>query len=204
MKLHLVLLAAGQSKRFKAIKQLASVHGKPLINHTLDNYQQDGKLLRGINKLSLVLGANAQKIRPVLPSDLAIFYAADWQQGMGSSIAFAVSQLGSDVSHVCIALADQLALTRQDMQLLLDKSTEQPEKIIAAYYQDSVGAPAIFPRRYFPELESLVGDKGAKVILQRHPESLVPLALPHARIDIDTADDLQSWLRSNSPLSTML
>jgi molybdenum cofactor cytidylyltransferase len=194
MNTQVVLLAAGQSSRFKGIKQLASVEGKALINATLYNYLTEGELIYGINKLNVVLGANAEKIRPILPSNVEISTAVDWQQGMGSSISFAISQLTTDVSHIMIALADQIALKTQDIRLLLNKSADVPDKIVAAYYYDDVGAPAIFPRQYFAELENLVGDKGAKVVLQRHRDNLVQVSIPSAAVDIDTVDDLDSWL----------
>ena len=193
-----MLLAAGQGSRFNGIKQLACVAGKTLINSTLDKYFIDTKLLQGINKLTVILGAHAEKIRPVLPSQVDVSIATDWQQGMGRSIGFAVSQISRDVTHIMIALGDQIAIETQDVRLLLAQSADLPDKIIAASYLEKIGAPAIFPRRYFPELECLVGDKGARVLLQRHRENVVQMPMPRAAIDIDTGDDLVAWLRGKA------
>ena len=53
-----------------------------------------------------------------------------------------------------------------------------------------VGAPAIFPRWCFGDLQQLQGDRGARAVLQRHMERVIRVTMPSAAIDIDTPEDL--------------
>ena len=195
MKTHALLLAAGQSKRFVGIKQLAQISGQSMINFCLNNYKLNKQLLPELDQLTVVLGANADVIQKQLASNINTFKVSDWQQGMGRSISVAISQLDADVSHVLIGLADQVAVTSEKFRLLLNKSINQPDKIITAYYQQKMAVPVIFPHQYFTQLMALSGDVGAKKILLAHIDQTIKIAMPEAAIDIDSKDDLNKWLK---------
>ena len=62
------MLAAGQSKRFNGIKQLADIQGQPMICHCLSHYRQGDKWINGITNGYVVLGSNAEIISQVLPN----------------------------------------------------------------------------------------------------------------------------------------
>ena len=197
MKTHAFLLAAGQSKRFVGIKQLAQISGQSMINFCLNNYMLNRGLLPELDQLTVVLGANADVIQKQLASKINTLKVSDWQQGMGRSISVAISQLDADVSHVLIGLADQVAVTSEKFRLLLNKSINQPDKIITAFYQQKIAVPVIFPRQYFTQLMALSGDVGAKKILLAHIDQTIKIAMPEAAIDIDSKDDLKKWLKNS-------
>jgi molybdenum cofactor cytidylyltransferase len=48
----------------------------------------------------------------------------------------------------------------------------------------------IFPRRYFPELLSVDGDRGAKSVLDANSDQVLAVNFEAASIDIDHPDDL--------------
>ena len=62
--------------------------------------------------------------------------------------------------------------------------------IVASYYENTLGVPALFPRDYFHELRKLSGDTGAKSLLGKYPSQVTRLDCPEASADIDTALDL--------------
>lgn len=181
-----VLLAAGASRRFGAVKQLAEINGQTLISMALDNCR-----LPDIAEIRVVLGANAEKIAPRLPDDVIPLVAPEWLKGMGHSLGFAVRRLPDDVSHVLIVLVDQVAIKAEDIGKLLSASRQSPQQIVAAYYDGDSGAPAIFPREYFSQLCALEGDRGAKKVLKANALGLITVDMPSAAIDIDTPQDLQ-------------
>jgi molybdenum cofactor cytidylyltransferase len=189
MGLSCILLAAGQSKRFGAIKQLTKVNGTELINATLRNY-----LIPEIDEILVILGASGDKIAPILSGDVKTCIAPNWQLGMGHSLAFGVSQLSHRVSHVLLGLADQPAISSTALRALIACSANNPEKIVASAFNHLLGAPAIFPASYFVQLAALCGDRGAKMIIQQHIEQVVSVAIPEAQWDIDTQIDLDRWL----------
>ena len=58
--------------------------------------------------------------------------------------------------------------------------------VASRYASGAVGVPALFARRYFPELIRLAGDRGARALFARHREHLVTVAFPDGDLDIDT------------------
>lgn len=189
MKLSCLLLAAGQSRRFGAIKQLARINDQLLINATLDNY-----VIPEIDELLLILGANADKIEPVLPRHISTFVSIKWQGGMGNSLADAMTQVSDNATHVLVGLADQPGISKAAIESLIVRSRLEPDKIVASTFAEVVGAPAIFPQQFFCELAVLNGDKGAKLIIQQHFAQVVTVEIPAAQWDIDTQEDLDTWL----------
>jgi molybdenum cofactor cytidylyltransferase len=91
-----------------------------------------------------------------------------------------------------MVLADQAAVTAQDLQRLVSAWKRQPEYVAAALYSGYTGVPAIFPRARFAELSELRGDVGARMLLQRNPDRVVRVPMDRAALDIDTPEDLRS------------
>ncbi|MEP1382557.1 MAG: nucleotidyltransferase family protein [Paraglaciecola sp.] len=190
MKTELLLLAAGKSRRFAGIKQLADINGQAMVCHCLSAYQQDGKWLEGMTNGTVVIGANASVVSEVLPSTVHSYIAQSWEQGMGHSLAESIGVLSRSTTHVLVGLADQIAISSQAIKALLEASKRHPQKIIAAEYQDKAGVPAIFPKAFFSQLSMLKGDKGARDILQNNNGNVIKVTMSEAAIDIDTQDDL--------------
>ena len=89
-----------------------------------------------------------------------------------------------------ITLADQVAVTADDLRQLVSRWEQHPDRIVAAQYDDTIGVPAIFPADLFRELAELQGDRGARVLLSRYPERVIGVPMPSAAQDIDTPGDL--------------
>ncbi|MFT2091179.1 nucleotidyltransferase family protein [Paraglaciecola sp. 2405UD69-4] len=194
MKIELLLLAAGQSKRFSGIKQLADIYGHAMVCHSLLSYQQQGQWLDGIDNTVVVLGANAHAIKKTLADKVTTHIVKSWAQGMGSSLSESMEVLSPETTHLMVGLADQVAIKPESIKAFVAQSFQYPHKIIAAQYQGKVGAPAIFPKSYFPLLRQLQGDRGAKSILLNNLEQIIKVAMPSASIDIDTQADLLEFL----------
>ena len=192
--LEVVILAAGKSQRFGGIKQLAMVNDRSMLEHCIAQYFCDDKLLAGIAKMTVVLGANEARIRQTNLHKVNLFSSPNWQSGMGASLADFVKQLPQSTSHLLVGLADQIALRPADLTALLRSSEQFPDAIVCAQYADVRGVPAIFPRYYFAELAQLDGDKGARKLLILHAANLRIVDMPNAVLDIDTQQDLTSAL----------
>jgi molybdenum cofactor cytidylyltransferase len=185
-----LLLAAGKSQRFAGIKQLATWQGQSLINHSVSQFYQDGAILKGLNGLRVALGANAQQIKAQLASAVEVIDMQNWSQGIGATIAEAVSRMPTTTEHLLIALADQIAIKPIDFLQLIALSDQNPNHIIAARYADVVGVPAIFPQRFFSQLQQLSGDRGARSLFALWKNEVISTDMPRAGLDIDTQQDL--------------
>jgi molybdenum cofactor cytidylyltransferase len=184
--LHAIVLAAGASTRFGSAKQLARVAGRPLL-HTAVARAAD---VAG-SAVTVVLGARAAELSPLLThSQASVVINRDWREGMASSIRAGVARLPASCTAVLLMLVDQAAVTAEDFKRLVSAWRRQPDYIVAARYGMTTGVPAIFPRSVFPDLASLRGDVGARVLLQRNPDRVVRVPMASAAIDIDTPEDL--------------
>ena len=184
--LYAVVLAAGPARRFGSAKQLARVAGQPLLYTAVARaYEVTG------NALVVVLGAEAAKLAPLLahfPGSVIVNH--EWREGLASSIRAGVARLPPGCNGVLLLLADQAAVTADDLGRLAGTWRRQPQYIAAALYAGTLGAPAIFPRSMFRELTELRGDAGARRLLRGKPELVVSVPMPNAAIDVDTPEDL--------------
>lgn len=193
-----VLLAAGKSQRFEGIKQLAKINGIPMLSHVLAQYREGNTWVDGIDEMTVVLGANRELIQSILPNDVSHHFASNWKDGMGSSLADVMKQLSSQVSHVLVGLGDQVAIDQNCIRSLLVESQQQPDLIIASKYEQTIGAPAIFPQRFFSQLASLSGDRGASIIIRNHHHECVTVSMSAAALDIDYRKQLTDYVNTQN------
>jgi len=184
--LYAIVLAAGPSSRFGSPKQLVRVAGRPLLHTAVTRASE----VTG-NALIVVLGAGAAELAPLLkhsPGSVAV--NQDWREGLGSSIRAGVARLPATCTGVLLLLADQAAVSADDLKRLAGAWRKQPQYIVAALYAGTSGVPAIFPRSSFRELSELRGDVGARALLRRNSDRVVRVPMPSAAIDVDTPEDL--------------
>jgi molybdenum cofactor cytidylyltransferase len=184
--LHAIVLAGGASTRFGSAKQLVRIGDRPLLSLIA------GRAAEVVGQaLLIVLGAQAAELTPLLRhSGGSTVVNRDWREGLASSIRTGIARLPPSCAGVMLVLADQACVTAEDLRRLAGAWRRQPLCIAAAQYGGTVGAPAIFPRHLFGELSDLRGDSGARVLLKRHPDSLVKVPMTSAAFDLDTPDDL--------------
>jgi molybdenum cofactor cytidylyltransferase len=186
--LYAIVLAAGAATRFGSAKQLVRISGRPLLHNTVSNAVE----IAGAATI-VVLGAYAAELAPLLShTPASVVINRDWREGIGSSIRRGVAALPSTCTAVMMVLANQAAVTAQDLQRLVSAWKRQPEYVAAALYSGSTGVPAIFPRSRFTELTELRGDMGARMLLQRNPDRVIRVPMERAALDIDTPEDLLS------------
>jgi molybdenum cofactor cytidylyltransferase len=184
--LHVLVLAAGASTRFGSPKQLAQLNGRPLLHLAVSRAVE----VAG-HSVTVVLGAHAADLAPLLRhTGASLVINRDWAEGMGSSVRAGVARIPAAADGALLMLADQPAVTADDLRRLVHAWRRQPRCIIAAHYAGTAGVPAIFPREDFAALSGLRGDAGARALLKRGDDRLVRVPLPGAALDIDTPEDL--------------
>jgi molybdenum cofactor cytidylyltransferase len=184
--LYAIVLAAGASTRFGSAKQLVRIAGRPLLHTVVTR----GAEVTG-HGLIVVLGAGAAELAPLLrhsPGSVVVNH--EWREGLASSIRAGVARLPGSCSGALLLLADQAAVTSDDLRRLAAAWRRQPQLIAAARYGRTLGAPAIFPRSSFAELAALRGERGAQALIRRSIDRVVRVSIPAAAIDLDTPEDL--------------
>jgi CTP:molybdopterin cytidylyltransferase MocA len=108
---------------------------------------------------------------------------------MGSSVRVAAGWASdAALDALMLVLVDQLRLSSGHLDALRVAS-DQGRHIAASAYQGVLGVPAIFPRRFFPALQALTGDSGARQLL-RGDSPVTAVNWPDGIYDLDQAADL--------------
>lgn len=196
--IHVLVLAAGASKRLGQPKQLVRLDGRPLL-HTVVTHAVS---VAG-HAVTVVLGAHAQETAMLLKhSPASVIINRQWEEGLAASIRCGIAALPPACDAVLIMLADQVGLTSDDLKRLMSAWKGQDGVIAASLYSGTVGVPAIFPRWCFAELMALRGDRGARALLLRHTDRLTRVPMPNAAHDLDTPEQLETLRRLRQPRSS--
>jgi molybdenum cofactor cytidylyltransferase len=185
----IVVLAAGASKRMGSPKQLLKWGDGTLIGNAIETVSKLAS-----NELIVVLGAHYELIKNVIQtSPVTILNNENWENGLGSSIAFAVEYLQnskSNVDGVLITLCDQPLITADFLNLFISKFQSGKNQILATSYGNGKqGVPVLFDKVYFNDLEKLNSDEGAKEILKKYSSHVEALTPQMDNKDLDTSEE---------------
>ena len=184
-----VILAAGASTRMGTPKQLLELDGRPLVVRAVA-----AALASPAWPVVVVLGAHAEKIRPVLARlPVLIADSPAWAEGMAASIRAGVTtlrQFSRALDGALIALCDQPAFSPEVIAHLVAAQRTSGRSIAAAHYHGRNGAPALFLREHFETLTHLTGEEGARTLLNGDPARVASVALPELAVDLDTPEDV--------------
>jgi molybdenum cofactor cytidylyltransferase len=184
--LHAAVLAAGPATRFGDVKPLVRLRGEPVLHELVAS----AAFVAG-QSVTVILGAHAKEIAPALRQRaVSIALNRGWEEGIASSIRVAVNSAPPASDALMLLLADQVAVTADDLRRLHASWKRHPVLIAAALYQGAPGLPAIFPRWAFPDLLSLRGERDARSVLRRNIDRVVRVPMSNAGIDLDTPADL--------------
>jgi molybdenum cofactor cytidylyltransferase len=189
-----VILAAGASVRMGEPKQLLLLEGKPLLLRAVE-----ATLVSTAWPVVVVLGAHAEKIRPLLARyPVLIADNPAWAEGMASSIRTGIAtlqQFSRSLEGALVALCDQPAFSAEVIADLIAVQNTTRRSIVAARYSGRNGAPALFLRSHFPALTSLTGEEGARALLNGSSEDIAVIDLPALAVDLDTPEDYAAQTR---------
>lgn len=186
-----LVLAAGASRRLGRAKALLPLNSGTLMDHAI----RQAKRLGG--PVTVVSGAWYPLMRyrcRAQPSAWVI--ARDWRKGMSASLKAGVSSLGPGAKGVFIMLLDQPLIGAESLAALGEAARGDPAQAFAADIHGKPGAPAYIPRRLWPQIMALEGDRGAAAVLASDGATRIVMA--GAGSDVDTPGD---WRRISRQLA---
>ncbi|MFL5818792.1 MAG: NTP transferase domain-containing protein [Conexibacter sp.] len=186
-----LVLAAGAGRRFGAIKQLAPLHGRPLIEHALRTMAAVPEL----DEVVVALGAHAQEIvaRADQHGARPLFVEA-WEEGQAASLRAAVAALSPQVGALLVTLGDQPAVGQREIARVLAAGGASELVAARAVHAGVPGHPVLLKRPLFAALSLLHGDRGARTVLDG-VEVLEVECGPGAVLDVDTPTQLSELER---------
>ncbi|RRQ22803.1 nucleotidyltransferase family protein [Thiohalobacter thiocyanaticus] len=181
-----ILLAAGQSRRFGTDKLLHPLpDGTPLALAAAKNL-----CLALPETVAVVAQADSAVAGLMRNAGIPVVVNAGAEDGMGTSIACGVRAC-DPVAGWVIALADMPFIEPETIVRVAAALTDK-QVIAAPAYVGRRGHPVGFGAGYYEALAQLVGDRGARGIVQEHRDRLhlVPTDDPGVLRDIDRREDL--------------
>jgi len=194
-----VVLAAGNATRFGSPKMVATLDGRPLLDHVLDAVRAGG-----IDDVIVVLGRDAADVRATVRLDRAeIVVNPRPEDGLASSLrlGFAAARR-RDPEAILVALGDQPALEPSVIAALVDTATRTTRGIVAARY--AVGGmpnPVIVRRAAFAIVDAATGDRGLGPILASERGLVEWVDVAGSNPDVDTPADLARMTRARETVA---
>jgi len=190
-----VVLAAGGSSRMGSAKQLSAVGGAPMIVRAVR-----AALRADVGPVIVVTGAADEAVRAALTEwrpAITLAHNVAWAEGQATSVTAALHALPAAAEAVIFMPVDQPLLDPVLLRRLWMAWRAGADLAAPSVEGEMRGAPAIFDRRFWPELLALRGDIGGRRVLMSHREevALTP-ASAQWLVDIDTPEELQSLLRA--------
>ena len=165
-----LLLAAGAGRRMGTPKALVSDDAGSWLVRGVATLRAGG-----CSRVTVVLGAEADRARPLLDgSEASVVVADDWAEGMGASLRAGLNALdGSPHPGVVVSLVDLPDLVPQVVARVV-AAGPGPAALARAAYHGVPGHPVLLGRDHWPGvLESSVGDQGARAYLSSRDVTLV-------------------------------
>jgi molybdenum cofactor cytidylyltransferase len=187
-----IVLAAGSSRRMGAPdKLLIRIGDQPMVRVVVDT-----AVAAGLSPVVVVTGPDARGVRDALEGVPAEFAEiADPSLGMSRSLAAGVTALsGYEVDAGLVLLGDMPMVTPRHIAALLDAfDPAAGRSICVPCHGGRRGNPVLWAADYFPEIEALEGDHGARRLLSAHAEMVhqVPVADAGVLVDADTPEDVE-------------
>lgn len=184
-RLFAIVLAAGASQRFGSVKQLQEINGIPLVRRAV----RLGENLCGARTVLVAGHESSAVVDACAPLRGFFVHNSQYRKGLSTSIASGIRAVASTADAVLLLLADQPLVTPAHLDRLAAAWSEEPGSIVATAFAETLGPPAIFPRRYFEELCALKGDSGARALLSTAARRV---EFENAAVDVDTPADLDA------------
>jgi CTP:molybdopterin cytidylyltransferase MocA/SAM-dependent methyltransferase len=190
-----VVLAAGAGSRFGGGKLLATLQGRPVLQHVLDRLAE-----AGVTDAVVVLGNDAEEVEG----------AIDWRgerrirnddpgRGLSSSLRLGIETLDTAARGALVVLGDQPLISVAAIRAVLEAPPDPSRPIVMPVYPDDGGRnPVLVERAAFPLFAETTGDRGLGPLIEAHPELVreVQVDIPGGNPDIDTRADLVAVLET--------
>ena len=180
-----LILAAGGGRRFGGKKQLADLHGRPLLEHAIEHMLAAD----GLDPVIVVLGHAAQEILArVKFGEAEVVVNEDWERGQATSLRRGIAAL-SDADRVVVTLGDQPFITPELISAALEQLTPEFDAV-RAFYGGKPGHPVVFNRAVMDAVPSIDGDTGARELLASFRVRKWDASHLGDATDVDTKEEL--------------
>lgn len=186
-KLAIILLGAGNSKRFGGRKQFYEIDGEMMYLHMLNK-------LKVLPHTIPILVTQFLEMKDQVEG-FEIVMNESPEKGISHSIQLGIQALLEKKEHfvgILFAVCDQPYLSKESLLKLVTAYQKSEKTIACLCYGERMGNPVIFHPKYIEELLALSGDTGGKQVLRRHEDEVLFVEVNEEKelFDIDTKQDI--------------
>lgn len=188
-----IILAAGSSRRFGDDKRKSTLpSGEAMLEESIR------KAISALDEVLVVLRFGDREYSKQLEvsidnANVSFLCAPDSAQGMAHSLSNAIHHV-KDWEAAIVFLGDMPFVQAETIDAIMGEYQfrKANKPIILPTKEGEKGHPVLFSRDYFDEIQGLKGDKGARAVVDAHPDKLFTIEVldPGVIRDIDTPDDL--------------
>ncbi len=188
-----IVLAAGAGSRFGGDKLLATLEGRPILQHVLDRLAE-----AGLAEVVVVTGDDADQVeRAIIWRSERRVRNPDPGRGLSSSLQIGIGALGDEVQAALIVLGDQPRLSVETVTTLLASPPTADRPIVVPVYPDDGGRnPILLGRAAFDLAATASGDRGLGPLLAADPGLVREVSVTGDNPDVDTRADLVAMLET--------
>jgi molybdenum cofactor cytidylyltransferase len=181
-----IIMASGVSRRFGSNKLLQEVEGKTLIDRVLELTEGDLFTKRVVvTRTEEVATICKEKNIPVILHSYP---------NRNEAVKLGIESL-KEMDGWVFCPCDQPLLKRESLENLLATPYIHDDLIARLHWEDSLGTPIFFGKKYYEELCNLPEKKGGSYVAKQHPEkvTLVSVLDEKELWDLDTPEDLRRF-----------
>ena len=181
-----LILAAGSSRRMgQRNKLLIEVGGVAMVRRIAAAARE-----AGLDPITVVTGHQHAAVEAVLHGlPVQLVHNPDHADGLSTSLRAGIEVLDDKVDGAVVCLGDMPRVERSHLERLVAAfAPEDGRAVVVPTHRGRRGNPVIWAKRFFPEMQALEGDVGARPLLARHHSLVHEVEMEDAAtlLDVDT------------------
>lgn len=191
-KIHALILSAGLSSRMGSPKALLDWHGKKLIDYQIETFHD-----LGIDKVSVVLGHDKEKILPYISKkSVRIINNLNYKEGKSTSILEGIHSIIKEAENVILISVDQ-PRPAWFLKKIVTNHFEKKAIITAPIFEQKRGHPIILNEKIYNQILQINEYKnGLKDIFRKNNDLVNTVIMKNnwTHLDLNTKEIYQKAL----------
>ena len=186
-----ILLAAGQSKRFKTENKLIkSYKKKPLISYVIKSL-----IKSKVNKIIIVIGYESERLKKIIAKNKKIKFIKNYKysKGISSSIKVGLKNISKKDKGFIIVQSDMPFIKSSILNRLHNSISKKKHLVHVLKYKKKLGNPIGFDISTLNKFKKIKGDFGAKYMVKKLKNRTNFIEVNSKKIfkDFDNASDFR-------------
>lgn len=199
-----VVMAAGLATRMGQDKLVMPWKDSTVLGHVLETLLEAVEVQKVFTEICVVArhpieSYVTEESRDKFKTCGGIWLRVPTPKPLAETIRLGLYDLSSAVQAIGFLPGDQVGVTAQGLASCLRQVQRILPDFLVPMVGDMTGSPVFFHRRYVPELMTLQGEQGGRVVLNRYPERWSKYPVEESLFqDLDTPEQYQALRNQNS------